>query len=260
MVGQVGRERIERQLVGIRVRAVEPLREFPDRVVTRQEHDAALLQRGDAVVVRRECAVGRLVVLRALRLRGFRVEQRVGRKGGAGEFREAVFVPRGLVEQCEMRAAVRGRYDEEIRMAIRPDLRVQRIAHQVQPRAAELGVVPYLLRAAAVAGQFGERRMIPLVGTFEDHRHRLEVAPPRRGREAAREVGEVRGAAGQQRAGFGRGGASGARGGEQRGAGCEAECLERASARVPVGHGVSPGIVFVGACRVAVRRYGVANA
>ena len=48
---------IERQLVGIRVRAVE-LREFPDRVVARQEHDAALLQRGDAVVVRRERAVG----------------------------------------------------------------------------------------------------------------------------------------------------------------------------------------------------------
>jgi len=56
------------------------------------------------------------------------------------------------------------------------DLRIERVAHQVQPRAADLCVVPDLLPAAAI-GDCGIQRLdIPEIRRVEDHRHSLEVA------------------------------------------------------------------------------------
>jgi hypothetical protein len=53
---------------------------------------------------------------------------------------------------------MRGGNFQKIRMSKGEDLRVERVGHEVQPRAADLGVVPDLLPAAAI-GDYGIQRL-----------------------------------------------------------------------------------------------------
>jgi hypothetical protein len=62
-----------------------------------------------------------------------------------------------MAAKRQLRRTMRGGNFQKIRMSEGEDLRVERIAHQVQPRAADLGVVPELLHAAAI-GDYGIQR------------------------------------------------------------------------------------------------------
>jgi hypothetical protein len=79
-------------------------------------------------------------------------------------------------------------------MPERKDLGVHRIAHQVQPWARNVGVVPHLLSCAAIGDELVERFIVPEVGMREDHRNGLEVAPTGRALQTRRQLGKRAGA------------------------------------------------------------------
>ena len=66
VVGEIGRQRVDRKMVGILVLRDQPLGKLPDGVVARQEHDTAPLQHRDIVALGREGAVGRLEIGRVV--------------------------------------------------------------------------------------------------------------------------------------------------------------------------------------------------
>ena len=196
MIGELGRHRLVRQLVGVCVGGDQLLRHLPDGIVASEEDDAAPLQRRNGIVVSGEHSLRILEVLRigfgGLLLEDERVSVELG------EFRELILVPHRLVDERKMRRRVGRRDTEEVRVLERKDLRVGGIAHQVEPWAGDVDVVEELFWSAAIGQHFAERLVIPCVGGGEDHRDRLERAPARRLGQPGREVGQRFGACGRR--------------------------------------------------------------
>ncbi len=94
---------------------------------------------------------------------------------------------------------MRNRNSEEIRMLERPDLRIQRVAHQVQPGTSDLGIVPDLAGGRPVGEHFRQCFVVPLLWIVQDHRHGLEVATAGCLRETLLQRLKMRGAGRRQR-------------------------------------------------------------
>src|SRR5882757_1190563 len=92
-----------------------------------------------------------------------------------------------LIEQGEMRRAMRGRGCQKILVSEGKDLRVDGVAHQVEPGTREIGIVSRLLARAAGGDDLLERFIIPEIGLLEDHWYRLEIASA----QPARQIGEL---------------------------------------------------------------------
>jgi hypothetical protein len=76
-----------------------------------------------------------------------------------------------------MGRAVRGGHRKKVFMSEGEDLRIDRVAHQVEPWTCDVRVVPHLLSHTAIGDDFLERDVVPEIGMRDDHRHRLEVSP-----------------------------------------------------------------------------------
>src|SRR5258706_3088881 len=98
-----------------------------------------------------------------------------------------VFVPHCLDEHSKVGQCMRCGEDEKIGTLERVGLHVEIVAHQVQPGAGEILVVPDLLRTAAVSKELRQGLMVPVILVLEDHRHSLEIAAARRGVELCME-------------------------------------------------------------------------
>jgi hypothetical protein len=68
-----------------------------------------------------------------------------------------------------------------------------RIAHQVEPRTRDIGVVPDLLARAAIRDDLPKRFIIPEIWMLKNHRYRLEVAAARRATESFHQFVELPG-------------------------------------------------------------------
>jgi len=53
-----------------------------------------------------------------------------------------ILVPRILIVKGKMSRTIRHGHAQEVGLFERPDLRVQRIAHAVEPRTGQVGIVP----------------------------------------------------------------------------------------------------------------------
>ena len=84
-------------------------------------------------------------------------------------------------------------------MLERPYLRVECIAHHVQPGACNVGIVPCLLDRGLVRKHFGQCFVIPLLRMVQDHRYRLEIATTGRLCETLHQRVEMRGSGGRER-------------------------------------------------------------
>ncbi len=194
MVGEFGSHLRVRDLVGVVTDGVQMPGEFPDGVVAGQENRAALLQHGDAVVGRGIHALGvfdRFGVGIGSRRS---LDPGIGSCLALGQAAQLVFGPQRIVIQREVRRAVRGRDGQEIGMLERPDLRVHRVAHEIEPRPLQIGVVPHLLGLTGVGQHQIEGLGIPLVAVFQNHLRGLEVAAARGGGQFFAELGQRAGA------------------------------------------------------------------
>ena len=194
--------------------------------MTTQEDDATLLQRGDVIAVRPEHAFG-ILALREICRRPLGRRQRVGLELAAGKRSQVVLVPHRLVEQREVSRAVRGGDGKKIPVSKGEDLRVDRIAHQVEPRTRDIGVVPHLLARALVGDGLLERFVIPEIRTLENHRHGFEVASARSAAQPFRQLSKLPGARRDDL--IGRGGAR-ATSGNSSGADCQRSQAEKSAA------------------------------
>ena len=70
---------------------------------------------------------------------------------------------------------MRGGDAKEFRVFEGNNLRIHGIAHHVQPRASQIGIVPGLFWAASIVQHGVERLGIPLVTIVEDHRNRFVI-------------------------------------------------------------------------------------
>src|SRR5260221_12425946 len=86
-----------------------------------------------------------------------------------------------LIVERKMRWAMGCRNTQEVGLLKSPDLRIQGIAHGVEPGTGQIRVVPGLFRSAFVCKHRVERSRIPYVRIVGNHRARREVAPPRHG-------------------------------------------------------------------------------
>src|SRR6516162_11084280 len=187
MVAELGGQRLVRGVIRILAIRDELPRHLPDRVMASQEHDAALLQRRDSA------AANSVWILASRKRGGLGYDQRVSLKKRVGNRSEFVLVPHRLVEQCEVSRAVRGGDGKKILVSEGEDLPIDRVAHQIEPRTREYGVVPYLLASAAIGDDLGERFVIPEIRMLENHRDGLEVASARRATQPIHQLRELPG-------------------------------------------------------------------
>src|ERR1700739_2914942 len=101
-----------------------------------------------------------------------------------------VFVPHRLIEQGEMSRAMCRGHREEVVVSERKDLRIDRIAHGIQPWSRDVGIVPHLLVSTSIRKQFFECYVIPEIGMKQDHWHGFEIAPARSTTQTHHELGE----------------------------------------------------------------------
>ena len=180
VIGQFGRQLFMRELVGVAAGLDQRCCLPPDGVVAGHEHDAAPHERGDGIVCGRKGA-GRVFEVGGICGGRFLLfDQGIGLELPTRQVGEPVLVPHGLIVERKMRRSVGGRHRKEVGMLEGPDLCIERIAHQIEPRARDLGVVPGLLGRRLVGQDLGQGLMIPLLAISKDHRDRLEVATPRR--------------------------------------------------------------------------------
>src|SRR5712664_2188847 len=118
---------------------------FPDRIVAGHENHASLHQGRDRIVFNREWSCCVLIVGGIGGGRLSPDDEPGGLEIFAGQSRELILVPYGLIKQRELRRAMGHRNREKIRMFERPYLRIERVAHQVEPTTTEISVVPGLL-------------------------------------------------------------------------------------------------------------------
>jgi hypothetical protein len=124
--------------------------------------------------------------------------------------------------------AVRGGDGKKILVSEGEDLRIDRIAHQVEPGTREIGVVPHLLARALVGDGLLERFAIPEIRTLENHRHSFEVASARRATQPSHQLSELPGAGRDDHVGR-----SGARGTSGNGSGADCQCSEAEKSAAP---------------------------
>src|SRR6185295_19768795 len=103
-----------------------------------------------------------------------------------------------IVER-KVRCTMCHRNSEKIRMLERPYLRVERIAHHVQPGSRNVGIIPGLLGRRLVRKHFGQCFVIPLLWMVEDHWYGLEIATAGCLCETLHQRVEMRGTAWRQR-------------------------------------------------------------
>src|SRR5713101_5601285 len=115
---------------------------FPNGIVAGHENYAAPHQRRNRIVLAGK-GPRRVFIIPGIGSRRLLLnDQRIGLELLAGQSGELILVPHGLIVERKKRCAMRNRNSEEIRMLERPDLRIQRVAHQVQPGTSDLGIVP----------------------------------------------------------------------------------------------------------------------
>jgi hypothetical protein len=104
VIRQLGRDLVDRQMVGISAAGGKALGEFPNGIVAGREYDTSPLQNHDAVVLRRERALHRLEIRGIMRRRRRRDNECVA------DCRRPVsltgIVPRILVVERQMRRAM----------------------------------------------------------------------------------------------------------------------------------------------------------
>jgi hypothetical protein len=76
-----------------------------------------------------------------------------------------------------MGRAMRGGHRQKVFMSEGEDLRIDGVAHQVEPWTCDVRVVPNLLSSTAIGDDFLERDVVPEIGMRIDHRQRLGVSP-----------------------------------------------------------------------------------
>jgi hypothetical protein len=86
----------------------------------------------------------------------------------------------------------------------RPDLCIERVAHQAQPGTSNFDAVPRLLGHRPVGEHFGQCFVIPLLRVVQDHRHGLEITAPGCLRETLLQGVKMRGTGWRQRGPDGR--------------------------------------------------------
>ena len=190
-----------RELVGIDAGLDQGPCLFPDRIVAAHEDNAAPHQRRYGIVFSGEGS-RRILIVRGIGRRCLLLDdQRIGPEPVARQLGEAILVPRRLIVEREKRRTMSHRHREEIRMFERPDLRIERIAHEVQPGACDVGIVPDLLGHRFVRENFRQSFVIPLLPAVQDHRHGLEIATAGCLRETLLQRFEMRGT-GRRQGGF----------------------------------------------------------
>lgn len=146
-------------------------------LLTAHEHRTAPPQGGNRVVVRRERAVGILHVLGIGQGAFLSNDERIALELAAGrDPGELILVSHRLIELRQMRGRVRRGHNEEVGVAECEHLRIERIAHQVEPGTRDIDIVERLLRRATI-GEHGLQRLgVPIVGVLQDHRRGLQIA------------------------------------------------------------------------------------
>jgi hypothetical protein len=132
MVGQFGGQRPRAICGPVSAGLDQPGGYFPNRIMAGEEYDAALLQYGDRVAGRFKNTGGVLAFRRANR-RGAGRDQCVGPEPGISKSRKLVLIPDGLIEQRKLSRPMCGGDRKKIWVSECEDLRVERVALQVQP-------------------------------------------------------------------------------------------------------------------------------
>src|SRR6267378_1624863 len=120
VVGQFGCERGVREPVRIDVELDKGCCLFPDRIVAGHENHASLHQGRDRIVFNREWSCCVLIVGGIGGGRLSPDDEPVGLEIFAGQSRELILVPYGLIKKRELRRAMGHRNREKIRMFERP--------------------------------------------------------------------------------------------------------------------------------------------
>src|SRR5262245_28000181 len=173
------------ELVRVDARFDQGRAELPDGVVATEENGATLLQRRHEVAgvgVEPLCVSG-IVDVRRWKIRVAKkavlLERTISLLG------KLVFIPGILRKQRKRGAAMRCRRAQEVRPLQAEDLRIERVAHLVDPAALEPRCIKQLPRSV-VGKHRVEGVAVPLSRFREDHRQRLVVSAARNGSELLR--------------------------------------------------------------------------